>query len=146
MKILLTGHTSNIGSVLYNHLSKHHDVTGISRQTNFDLRNKEIFNLSGKSYTQNMWAKYIETQTLFRSPTDVVELVKGMISSLILLMQEKGALSPFKKQLTLFLAPFCQLLWPIPIHHCVCGFVIVLSVDMLNHLRTSKFIWPYVVA
>lgn len=48
-------------------------VTNISK-----LGNKEIFNLSGKSYTQNMWAKYIETQMLFRSPTDVVELVKGM--------------------------------------------------------------------
>jgi peptidyl-prolyl cis-trans isomerase SurA len=42
------------------------------------LGNKEIFNLAGKSYTQNDFAKFLETQMTFRSPTDVNELTKGM--------------------------------------------------------------------
>jgi peptidyl-prolyl cis-trans isomerase SurA len=42
------------------------------------LGNKEIVNIGGKSYTQNDFAKYLESQITFRSPTDVHELVKGM--------------------------------------------------------------------
>jgi peptidyl-prolyl cis-trans isomerase SurA len=42
------------------------------------LGNKEIINIGGKSYTQNDFAKYLESQITFRSPTDVHELVKGM--------------------------------------------------------------------
>lgn len=37
MKFIMTGHTSPIGSVLYKHLLKDHDVIGVSRQTGFDL-------------------------------------------------------------------------------------------------------------
>lgn len=37
MNILITGHTSPIGSVIYKHLSKDHYVTGISRSTDYDL-------------------------------------------------------------------------------------------------------------
>lgn len=40
------------------------------------LGNKEIFNLGGKSYTQNDFAKFLESQITFRSPTDVFELMK----------------------------------------------------------------------
>lgn len=40
--------------------------------------NKEIINIGGKSYTQNDYAKYLESQMMFRSPTDVHELVKSM--------------------------------------------------------------------
>ncbi len=40
------------------------------------LGNKEIFNLGGKSYTQNDFAKFLETQMTFRSPTDVNEVMK----------------------------------------------------------------------
>lgn len=42
------------------------------------LGNKEIFNLGGKSYTQNDFAKFLETQMTFRSPTDVKEIMKGI--------------------------------------------------------------------
>lgn len=42
------------------------------------LGNKEIFNLGGKSYTQNDFAKFLETQMTFRSPTDVYEIMKGI--------------------------------------------------------------------
>jgi peptidyl-prolyl cis-trans isomerase SurA len=42
------------------------------------LGNKEILNIGGKSYTQNDFAKYLESQITFRSQTDVVELMKGM--------------------------------------------------------------------
>jgi len=42
------------------------------------LGNKEIFNLGGKSYTQNDFAKFLETQMTFRSPTDVNEVMKGI--------------------------------------------------------------------
>lgn len=42
------------------------------------LGNKEIFNLGGKSYTQNDFAKFLETQMTFRSPTDVNEIMKGI--------------------------------------------------------------------
>jgi peptidyl-prolyl cis-trans isomerase SurA len=42
------------------------------------LGNKEIFNLGGKSYTQGDFAKFLETQITFRSPTDITELMKGM--------------------------------------------------------------------
>jgi peptidyl-prolyl cis-trans isomerase SurA len=42
------------------------------------LGNKEIFNLGGKSYTQNDFAKFLETQMTFRSPTDVIEIMKGI--------------------------------------------------------------------
>ncbi len=42
------------------------------------LGNKEILNIGGKSYTQNDYAKYLESQMMFRSPTDAVELGKGM--------------------------------------------------------------------
>lgn len=42
------------------------------------LGNKEIINLGGKSYTQNDFAKYLESQITFRSPTDIVELMKSM--------------------------------------------------------------------
>jgi peptidyl-prolyl cis-trans isomerase SurA len=45
------------------------------------LGNKEIVNIGGKSYTQNDFAKYLESQITFRSPTDVKELVKGMYKS-----------------------------------------------------------------
>jgi hypothetical protein len=37
MNILITGHTSPIGSVLYEHLSIDHKVKGISRSTGYDL-------------------------------------------------------------------------------------------------------------
>lgn len=37
MNIMITGHTSAIGSVLYNHLGNSHNVTGISRATDYDL-------------------------------------------------------------------------------------------------------------
>jgi len=40
--------------------------------------NKEIFNLGGKSYTQNDFAKFLEAQMTFRSPTDVIEIMKGI--------------------------------------------------------------------
>jgi peptidyl-prolyl cis-trans isomerase SurA len=42
------------------------------------LGNKEIFNLGGRSYTQNEFAKFLETQMTFRSPTDVNEVMKGI--------------------------------------------------------------------
>ncbi|MGZ3921860.1 MAG: peptidylprolyl isomerase, partial [Bacteroidia bacterium] len=45
------------------------------------LGNKEIINIGGKSYTQNDYAKYLESQMMFRSPTDAVELAKGMYKS-----------------------------------------------------------------
>jgi peptidyl-prolyl cis-trans isomerase SurA len=40
------------------------------------LGNKEIFNLGGKSYTQNDFAKFLETQMTFRTQTDVIEVMK----------------------------------------------------------------------
>ncbi len=42
------------------------------------LGNKEIFNLGGKSYTQGDFARFLETQITFRSPTDITELMKGI--------------------------------------------------------------------
>ncbi|MBS1650650.1 MAG: peptidyl-prolyl cis-trans isomerase [Bacteroidetes bacterium] len=42
------------------------------------LGNKEIFNLAGKSYKQNDFAKYIESQMTFRSTTDPCEVIKNM--------------------------------------------------------------------
>ena len=42
------------------------------------LGNKEIFKLSGKSYSQNDFAKFLESQMTFRSPTDLGELVKSI--------------------------------------------------------------------
>ena len=42
------------------------------------LGNKEIFNLGGRSYTQNDFAKFLETQMTFRSPTDEKEIMKGI--------------------------------------------------------------------
>jgi peptidyl-prolyl cis-trans isomerase SurA len=42
------------------------------------LGNKEIFNLDGKSFTQNDFAKFLESQMSFRSPNDITELMKGM--------------------------------------------------------------------
>lgn len=42
------------------------------------LGNKEMFNLGGKSYTQNDFAKYIETQMTFRTQDDAWEVVKPM--------------------------------------------------------------------
>jgi peptidyl-prolyl cis-trans isomerase SurA len=42
------------------------------------LGNKEIFNLGGKSYTQNDFAKFLESQMSFRSNTDLFELMKGI--------------------------------------------------------------------
>ncbi len=42
------------------------------------LGNKEIFNLGGRSYTQNEFAKFLETQMTFRSPTDEKEIMKGI--------------------------------------------------------------------
>jgi hypothetical protein len=37
MKIIITGHTSPIGKVLYSHLEKTHEVIGISRSSGYDL-------------------------------------------------------------------------------------------------------------
>lgn len=42
------------------------------------LGNKEIFNLGGKSYTQNDFAKFLETQMTFRQQTDVNEVMKNI--------------------------------------------------------------------
>jgi peptidyl-prolyl cis-trans isomerase SurA len=42
------------------------------------LGNKEMFTLGGKSYKQSEFAKYLESQMTFRSPTDVFEIVKGI--------------------------------------------------------------------
>jgi len=42
------------------------------------LGNKEIINIGGKSFTQMDFAKYLESQMMFRSPTDIFELMKGM--------------------------------------------------------------------
>ena len=47
MKILMTGHTSPIGSVLFEHLSFTHQVTGISRQSGYDLNKFENMTKSG---------------------------------------------------------------------------------------------------
>ena len=40
------------------------------------LGNKEIFNLGGKSYTQNDFAKFLETQMSFRTQPDVMVVMK----------------------------------------------------------------------
>ncbi|MBK9283720.1 MAG: peptidylprolyl isomerase [Sphingobacteriaceae bacterium] len=45
------------------------------------LGNKEILNIGGKSFTQNDFAKYLESQITFRSPTDVIELMRSMYKS-----------------------------------------------------------------
>jgi peptidyl-prolyl cis-trans isomerase SurA len=42
------------------------------------LGNKEIFNLAGKSYTQNDFAKFLETQMTFRPSADLNEVMKGI--------------------------------------------------------------------
>jgi peptidyl-prolyl cis-trans isomerase SurA len=42
------------------------------------LGNKEIFNIGGKSYTQNDFAKFLESQMSISSETDLQEVVKGM--------------------------------------------------------------------
>ncbi len=42
------------------------------------LGNKEIFNLGGRSYTQNDFAKYVESQMTFRTQDDAWEVVKPM--------------------------------------------------------------------
>jgi len=41
MKILMTGHTSPIGSVLFEYLKQKHTVIGISRNTGYDLNKLE---------------------------------------------------------------------------------------------------------
>ena len=45
------------------------------------LGNKELFSLAGKSYKQSDFAKYLESQMTFRSPTDVFEIVKGIYTT-----------------------------------------------------------------
>lgn len=45
------------------------------------LGNKEIFNLGGKSYTQNDFAKFLESHMTFRTQTDVMEVMKGIYKS-----------------------------------------------------------------
>lgn len=45
------------------------------------LGNKEVFNLGGKSYTLNDFAKYLENQMSFRSSTDIYELMKNIYKS-----------------------------------------------------------------
>jgi len=42
------------------------------------LGNKEIFNLGGKSYTQNDFARFMETQMTFKPNADLNELMKGI--------------------------------------------------------------------
>ncbi|MBL7933813.1 MAG: peptidylprolyl isomerase [Bacteroidia bacterium] len=42
------------------------------------LGNKEIFNLGGKSYTQNDFAKFLETQMSFRQNADIGAVMKGI--------------------------------------------------------------------
>lgn len=42
------------------------------------LGNKEIFNLAGKSYTQNDFAKFLESQMTFRPNGDLNELLKSI--------------------------------------------------------------------
>jgi peptidyl-prolyl cis-trans isomerase SurA len=42
------------------------------------LGNKEIFNLGGKSYTQNDFAKFLETQMSFRTQGDVNDIMRGI--------------------------------------------------------------------
>jgi hypothetical protein len=41
MKILMTGHTSPMGNVLFKYLKHHHEVVGISRNTGYDLNKLE---------------------------------------------------------------------------------------------------------
>jgi hypothetical protein len=41
MKILITGHTSNIGKVLFSYLSNNHECIGFSKSTGCDLNVKE---------------------------------------------------------------------------------------------------------
>jgi hypothetical protein len=41
MKIILTGHTSPVGQVLFTHLAKTHEVIGVSRATGYDLSKHE---------------------------------------------------------------------------------------------------------
>lgn len=45
------------------------------------LGNKEVFNLGGKSYTQNDFAKFLESHMTFRTQTDVMEVMKGIYKS-----------------------------------------------------------------
>lgn len=42
------------------------------------LGNKEIFNLAGKSYTQNDFAKFLETQMTFRPSAELNEVMNGI--------------------------------------------------------------------
>ena len=44
----------------------------------YKLGNKEIFNLAGKSYTQNDFAKFLETQMTFRQKADFNELTNSI--------------------------------------------------------------------
>jgi hypothetical protein len=44
MKLLITGHTSGLGRVLYDSLKVKHECTGISRSTGYDLTDRETVN------------------------------------------------------------------------------------------------------
>lgn len=45
------------------------------------LGNKEVFNLAGKSYTQNDFARFLETQMTFRPNADIQEVMKGIYTT-----------------------------------------------------------------
>jgi len=45
------------------------------------LGNKEIFNLGGKSYRQNDFAKFLESQMTFRTDGDLGEVMKGIYTT-----------------------------------------------------------------
>jgi len=44
MKIIITGHTSNIGKMLFEYLNKTHECLGFSRSNGYDLNAKEQMN------------------------------------------------------------------------------------------------------
>ena len=80
MKILITGHTSRVGTVLVEHLEKNHELIKVSRSTGYDLTVKEdrirvidesvsadcFFNLAnvGTSQTDLLFEVYQRWQSL----------------------------------------------------------------------------------
>ena len=79
MKIILTGHTSPIGQVLYSHLCKTYEVIGISRDTGYDLTNHDDIS---RAIGQSAMAQHFINLANVPTQSDILYGVHAMWSRL----------------------------------------------------------------
>lgn len=105
MKILMTGHTTGLGKILYEHFSKEHEVVGVSRSTGHNLKEQSTIDYivsEAEKYdifinNTFQFERQLELVQALRGKTRVVSF--GSIASMFSKNVEWNIYGKFKKDL-----------------------------------------------